>query len=385
MNDCYICKRKDTKYSCISCYSTICTVCADVATEMEDGYDESNYRVGRCPGGKCKGLGEDFMDDVVEGRSNEVGSNKKSGDEEGKQQSFHSFFKQNSRKRKTKTDKNTHEQSKTEINDQLISTKKAKGVAENNMNTNVNVAPDEKKDEVPETIVQPDNVNADERNGNPQKSAMFKHFKKIFPTVKETDIHNYHLCTERKCTEICAKDLIGKNSDNKFKHKWLFDPKLAKCDKTDQWCLVYIDGKGMFCSLCRDYNIKQNNGTSIWNSVANVRCRTQTVKDHFTKETSMHVQAVQSFERHQTSYFDCEEEKKTTALKNEVYYKVFQSLYWLAKEEIASSKCESLLTLIERMGVKEIKYFETRSEPILRKMLLLIATTIIGDIVDKIK
>ena len=37
------------------------------------------------------------------------------------------------------------------------------------------------------------------------------------------------------------------------------------------------------------------------------------------------------------------------------------------------------------MGVKEMKYFETRSEPILRKMLLLIAKTIIQDLVNNIK
>ena len=33
----------------------------------------------------------------------------------------------------------------------------------------------------------------------------------------------------------------------------------------------------------------------------------------------------------------------------------------------------------------EIKYFETRSEPVLRKMHLLIARTIVEDILEKIK
>ena len=37
------------------------------------------------------------------------------------------------------------------------------------------------------------------------------------------------------------------------------------------------------------------------------------------------------------------------------------------------------------MGVKEMKYFETRSEAILQKMLLLIAKTIIQDLVNNIK
>ena len=37
------------------------------------------------------------------------------------------------------------------------------------------------------------------------------------------------------------------------------------------------------------------------------------------------------------------------------------------------------------MGVGDLKYFEIRSEPVLRKMLLLIAKAIIQDIVVKIK
>ena len=52
---------------------------------------------------------------------------------------------------------------------------------------------------------------------------------------------------------------------------------------------------------------------------------------------------------------------------------------------MTSTKITSLLTLVEKLGVNDIKHFETRSEPVLRKMLLLIATTIAEDIVEKIK
>ena len=65
--------------------------------------------------------------------------------------------------------------------------------------------------------------------------------------------------------------------------------------------------------------------------------------------------------------------------------KVFTSLYWLAKEEMSSSKINSLLIPLGQMGVKEIKYFETRSETVLRKILLLIAEVIIEDLVSKMK
>ena len=37
------------------------------------------------------------------------------------------------------------------------------------------------------------------------------------------------------------------------------------------------------------------------------------------------------------------------------------------------------------MGVKEINYFETQSETVLRKMLLLITKVIIEDLVSKMK
>ena len=74
----------------LSCYSAVCNVCADPATENDAGYDESNYRVGKCPGGKCINSGG--SDYNASGLNNEVSSNRKSDeDEEGKQQ-YHPFF-----------------------------------------------------------------------------------------------------------------------------------------------------------------------------------------------------------------------------------------------------------------------------------------------------
>ena len=61
----------------------------------------------------------------------------------------------------------------------------------------------------------------------------------------------------------------------------------------------------------------------------------------------MHKDAYEASQTRENSYFDREEEKKVTMLKNEVYFKVFKALYWLAKEEIVSTKTTSLLELIE--------------------------------------
>ena len=59
------------------------------------------------------------------------------------------------------------------------------------------------------------------------------------------------------------------------------------------------------------------------------------------------------------SYF-VKEAQKQEELKDTVYEKVFQALYWLAEEEIANTKITSLLQLLEKAGVSEIKYFQTK-------------------------
>ena len=84
------------------------------------------------------------------------------------------------------------------------------------------------------------------------------------------------------------------------------------------------------------------------------------------------------------SYF-VKETQKQEELKDTVYEKVFQALYWLAKEEIANTKITSLLQLLEKAGVSEIKYFQTRSEPVLREMLIILSSTIVEGLTKRIK
>ena len=52
--DCTFCNRNGTKYICVRCGNPVCNVCAEAVHENEEGYDEPNYRVGKCPGNTCK-------------------------------------------------------------------------------------------------------------------------------------------------------------------------------------------------------------------------------------------------------------------------------------------------------------------------------------------
>ena len=83
---------------------------------------------------------------------------------------------------------------------------------------------------------------------------------------------------------------------------------------------------------------------------------------HFKEDTTlttMHGQAVKSEQLKQKSYFTIKENKINKNIdKSDLA--VFKALYWITKEANLESK--SSLSLLEELGVKEIKSFSTRSE-----------------------
>lgn len=98
----------------------------------------------------------------------------------------------------------------------------------------------------------------------------------------------------------------------------------------------------------------------------------------------MHSIAASSEKSKHNSYFVTKEKEREKSINNS-YLAVFKALYWLAKEEVVNAKTISLLSLSEKLGVKEIDAFTARSESVLRKMVLLIASVIMEKIVNKIK
>ena len=140
---------------------------------------------------------------------------------------------------------------------------------------------------------------------------------------------------------------MTKNS--KFQHKWIFDRELAKSKATGIWSLTYIDGKGMFCSLCRLTNTAPSNASKIWNSQPDKRYKPETIRGHFLVETgkrTMHTDAVAAEKAKCGSYF-IENEKYEEASFSESNEKGFTALFWLCKQEIAHSKFNSMLELLE--------------------------------------
>ena len=166
---------------------------------------------------------------------------------------------------------------------------------------------------------------------------------------------------------------------NKFQHKWIFDPELSKCEEIGIWCLTYVEGKSMLCGLGRMTNTLQpNNNSKVWNSEASTRFRTKAVRDHFKKSTDvkrMYDDAI-STEKIRCETYVIKIEKKEENLSNLCNEKLMSALYWLCKEEVAHSKPNSLLELVESLGVEEVAHFKKRSSTALIEQLLILGSQV---------
>ena len=138
----------------------------------------------------------------------------------------------------------------------------------------------------------------------------------------------------------------------------------------------------MFCLLCRKHDAGSKfNKSKVFNLDGSVRFRKPTLIEHSNSQqhrdaiSAEHLQRVSTFHREIT-------ERENTA--HNVLFKAFYSLYWLAKEEISNRKFTSLLSLLEHLGLEEIKYLNHRSPCAVREMFLVVGQVISNSILQKL-
>jgi hypothetical protein len=94
-------------------------------------------------------------------------------------------------------------------------------------------------------------------------------------------LHSFYCCADKNCTNISKDETVRIKAKDKFQHAWIFDGKLTYCDKTGYHWLVYEEGKGMFCILCRKHDTANpQNKTKKFNMDALVRYKRKTVEEH---------------------------------------------------------------------------------------------------------
>ena len=126
--------------------------------------------------------------------------------------------------------------------------------------------------------------------------------------------------------------------------------------------MKYIEGKGTLSGLYRMTNTLQpsNYNSKVWNSEASTQFRTEALRGHFKKSRdvkTVHCDAISTEKIRCGTYFT-KNEKKEGNLSNLSYEKAMSTLYWLCKDEVAHSKLNSLLELVESLGVEEVTHFK---------------------------
>lgn len=189
-------------------------------------------------------------------------------------------------------------------------------------------------------------------------------------------LHYFYKCKEG-CKKLC---------DGRFKHEWILDREIGYCEKTGLWWLVYEEGNGMFCLLCRMHDCENPfNHQKKFNQVPAVRFKKSALvgKDGHSG-SQQHEMAIQREHNKRVSYFHKEFETQLQT-KDSVLHHAFLSAYWLAREEIANRKFTSLLELEEILGVPEIRRFDHRSQGSQRELFLLLGQALKDEIVKKVK
>jgi len=200
---------------------------------------------------------------------------------------------------------------------------------------------------------------------------------------EEGAMHHQSLCSSNSCCKLSAQEqTANKKLKDKFKHEWLFDKDISFCSDTGIWWLSYLEGKGMFCLLCRKHNEGSKfNKSKVFNLDGSVRFQKPTLIEH--SNSQQHRDAISAEHLQRVSTFLREIIEKETAA-HDVLFKPFHSLYWLAKEEIPNRKFTSLLSLLEHLGLEEMKYLNHRSPCVVREMLLVVGQVIFNSILQKL-
>lgn len=89
------------------------------------------------------------------------------------------------------------------------------------------------------------------------------------------------------CSSVCSAlsntemSKLTEGFKTLFEHRWLSNRDISHLEATDLWWLKYIEGKGMFCLLCRIHNSSNKfNKQETLNLSASINFKQSAIKDH---------------------------------------------------------------------------------------------------------
>ena len=95
--------------------------------------------------------------------------------------------------------------------------------------------------------------------------------------IQETQfiITSYAICSSMSSVEDRIKATRKKEM---FCHEWLSNKKISFSENTGVWWLIYVEGEGMYCLLCKKYGARNlQNKTEQFATVRSARCKVDAI------------------------------------------------------------------------------------------------------------
>ena len=111
----------------------------------------------------------------------------------------------------------------------------------------------------------------------------FKFLSSSFDAADALAIHSYHKCKHRTCNTLHSLEVgrLNKESVDRFQHQWVMDDNLTYSSSTGVNWLIYQEGQGMFCLLCRKHGTTNyQNKSKKYNLEPAVKFKRKAVEDH---------------------------------------------------------------------------------------------------------
>nr|XP_033807729.1 zinc finger and BTB domain-containing protein 25 isoform X2 [Geotrypetes seraphini]XP_033807730.1 zinc finger and BTB domain-containing protein 25 isoform X2 [Geotrypetes seraphini]XP_033807731.1 zinc finger and BTB domain-containing protein 25 isoform X2 [Geotrypetes seraphini]XP_033807732.1 zinc finger and BTB domain-containing protein 25 isoform X2 [Geotrypetes seraphini]XP_033807733.1 zinc finger and BTB domain-containing protein 25 isoform X2 [Geotrypetes seraphini]XP_033807734.1 zinc len=200
-------------------------------------------------------------------------------------------------------------------------------------------------------------------------------FRGIFPHYDSPNLHCHYKCTTIRCDSIQLENQRGV----KFAHKWLSDRAVTYCKRTGIYWLVFEEGQGMYCFLCRKHNTyNKQNKQKVFNTTPAIRFKKSALQDH--TESQQHMLAILAeLADRETANNMLENEKEEISM----LFNSFLTAYWLSKEEICISKLIPFLGFLKDPCLHETSYFE--SVEVVEKAFICIGNAIQAEIVEAVQ
>ncbi|CAC5411787.1 unnamed protein product [Mytilus coruscus] len=161
---------------------------------------------------------------------------------------------------------------------------------------------------------------------------------------------------------------------DKFQHKWIHD-EMSFCKTTGFWWLVFKEGKGMYYIICKKHNILTS-GLNFYITGAK-RYKRHAVEQH--SNSANHHKGITCEITRGVSVFHKEHEERLR-VGEEIQIKAFMAAYWIMKYEIPF-KLVSILSLTQKLGVNDLKYFNHKGQGSLQEIFLLFGETLYKNII----